>query len=238
MFNTLLESQAKKEVDAGGKVMSVILHTVLISLAILATANAGQQVIEQRQEQVDFIEVKQDEPPPPEPEPEKAPPPDVVAAPPPPKGFQVLTAPVDIPDVIPEIDLTREITREEDFSGRGVQGGVASGVVGGTGPVQTDQPYFDFQVEKQAMLAPGNRPPPYPSVLTSANVEGQVLATFVVDTTGRVDMSTFRILESDHDLFSNAVRNHIPNMRYYPAETGGRKVKMWVQQPFTFNIGR
>lgn len=238
MFNTLLESQAKKEADAGGKVMSVILHTVLISLAILATANAGQQVMEQRQEQVDFIEVKQDEPPPPEPEPEKAPPPDVVAAPPPPKGFQVLTAPVDIPDVIPEIDLTREITREEDFSGRGVQGGVASGVVGGTGPVQTDQPYFDFQVEKQAMAVPGTVGPPYPSVLTSAGVEGEVLATFVVDTTGRVDMSTFRILESDHELFSNSVRNHMPKMRYYPAETGGRKVKMWVHQPFTFNIGR
>lgn len=238
MFNTLLESKAKKDVDAGGKVMSIILHTVLISLAVLATANAGQQVIERRQEEIEFLEVKQEEPPPPEPEPEKAPPPDVVAAPPPPKGFQVLTAPVEIPDVIPEIDLTREITREEDFSGRGVQGGVASGVVGGTGPVQTDQPYFDFQVEKQAGIMPGNRPPPYPSVLQSANVEGQVLATFVVDTTGRVDMSTFRIIESDHDLFSNAVRGHMPNMRYYPAETGGRKVKMWVQQPFSFTLAR
>ena len=239
MFNTLLESKAKRDVDPGGKVMSIILHTVLIFLAVLATANAGQQVIERRQEQVDFIEVKQDEPPPPEPEqPKEAPPPDAVAAPPPPKGFQVLTAPIDIPVDIPDIDLTREITREEDFSGRGVQGGVASGVVGGTGPVQTDQPYFDFQVEKQAMAAPGNRPPTYPSVLQNANVEGTVLATFVVDTTGRVDMSTFRIIESDHDLFSNAVRNHMPNMRYYAAETGGRKVMMWVQQPFNFNIGR
>ena len=239
MFNTLLESKAKTEVDAGGKVMSIILHTVLISLAVLATANAGQQVMEARQEQIDFIEVKQDEPPPPEPEqPKEAPPPDVVAAPPPPKGFQVLTAPVDIPDVIPEIDLTREITREEDFSGRGVQGGVASGVVGGTGPVQTDQPYFEFQVEKQAMAAPGNTAPRYPDVLRNAGVEGEVLATFVVDTTGRVDMSTFRVIESAHDMFTAAVRSHLPNMRYYPAETGGRKVKMWVQQPFTFKIGR
>ena len=238
MFNTLLESKAKTEVDAGGKAMSVVLHTVLILLAVLATANAGQKVIEERQEEVEFLEVKQEEAPPPEPEVQKAPPPDVVAAPPPPKGFQVLTAPVEIPNVIPDIDLTREITREEDFSGRGVQGGIASGVEGGTGPVQQDQPYFDFQVEKQAMLAPGNSAPRYPQTLQSANVEGEVLATFVVDTTGRADMSTFRVIESDHDMFTAAVRQHLPNMRFYAAETGGRKVKMWVQQPFVFNLNK
>ena len=239
MFNTLLESKAKTEVDAGGKMMSIVLHTVLILLAVLATANAGQKVIEQREEKVEFLEVKQDEPPPPEPEtPKEAPPPDAVAAPPPPKGFQVLTAPVDIPTVIPDIDLTREVTREEDFSGRGVQGGIASGVVGGTGVVQQDQPYFDFQVEKVAMAAPGNTAPRYPDVLRSANQEGTVLVTFVVDTNGRADMSTFRVIESPHDLFTDAVRKHLPSMRYYPAETGGRKVKMWVQQPFSFTLAR
>lgn len=239
MFNTLLESKATKQRNAGGGMFSIIVHTVIIGLAVLATANAGQQVIERRQEAVEFLEIKQDEPPPPEPEqPKQAPPPDVVAAPPPPKGFQVLTAPVEIPNVIPDIDLTREITREEDFSGRGVQGGIASGVVGGTGPVQQDQPYFEFQVEKQAMLAPGQPGPRYPEVLRNANVEGEVLATFVVDTMGRAEMATFRVLNSDHQLFENAVRNQLPGMRYLPAETGGRKVKMWVQQPFTFKLQR
>ena len=43
------------------------------------------------------------------------------SAPPPPKGFQVLTAPVSIPDVIPDIDLSQKVTDEADFSGYEVE---------------------------------------------------------------------------------------------------------------------
>jgi protein TonB len=67
-------------------------------------------------------------------------------------------------------------------------------------------------------------------------VEGEVLAQFVVDTTGRADMSTFKVLKSSHELFTQSVRNVLPNMRFYPAEIGGRKVKQMVQQPFTFAL--
>jgi protein TonB len=73
-------------------------------------------------------------------------------------------------------------------------------------------------------------------MLRSANVEGEVLAQFVVDTTGRADMSTFKILKSSHDLFTNSVRNVLPNMRFYAAEIGGRKVKQLVQMPFQFTL--
>ena len=73
-------------------------------------------------------------------------------------------------------------------------------------------------------------------MLKSANVEGEVLAQFVVDTTGRADMSTFKVLKSSHELFTTAVRNVLPQMRFYPAEIGGRKVKQMVQQPFTFAL--
>ena len=39
-------------------------------------------------------------------------------------------------------------------------------------------------------------------MLRSANVEGEVLAQFVVDTTGRAEMGTFKVLKSSHDLFT------------------------------------
>jgi protein TonB len=176
---------------------------------------------------------KKEEPPPPK---EVPPPPkDVVMAPPPPKGFQVLAAPVKVPDVLPDIDLSKKVTDEADFSGKGVAGGVAKGVVGGTAPVG-DQPYFEFQVEKQVSPFPGNTAPRYPDMLRSANVEGEVLAQFVVDTTGRADMGTFKILKSTHDLFTNAVKASLPNMKFYPAEVGGKKVKQLVQMPFQFNL--
>ena len=143
MFNNLLESKPKKEKRGGGTVTSVVLHSILVGLAVYATANAAIRNEKPRQEKIDFVETPKDEPPPPKDEPPPPPPPDIVAAPPPPKGFQVLTAPVEIPDVIPDIDLTKKVTDENDFSGKGVAGGVAKGVEGGKAPViQTDQPYF------------------------------------------------------------------------------------------------
>jgi periplasmic protein TonB len=147
----------------------------------------------------------------------------------------VLTAPIKVPDVLPDIDLSKKVTDEADFTGKGVAGGVAKGVVGGTA-VNTDQPYFEFQVEKQVQTAPGSPQPRYPDMLKSANGEGEVLAQFVVDTTGRAEMNTFKVLKSSHELFTQSVRNVLPNMRFYPAEIGGRKVKQMVQQPFTFAL--
>ena len=204
MFNNLLESKPKKQRTVGGMIFSVVMHVLMGVGAVYGTMQATEKFEKPKEEKVDFAEVKKNEPPP---EAEKPPPPpDVTVAPPPPKGFQVLTAPVDIPDVIPDVDITKSVTNEDDFSGKGVAGGVAKGVVGGTGPVG-DQPYFEFQVEKQAIAAPGNPTPRYPE-----------------------------ILKSDHELFSSAIRAHLPAMRFFPAEIGGRKVKVLVQQPFEFSI--
>ena len=238
MFNNLLESKPKKEKRGGGTMASIIVHSLLVGLAVYATANAAIQNEKPRQEKIDFVETPKDEPPPPKDEPPPPPPPDVVAAPPPPKGFQVLTAPVEIPDVIPDIDLSKKVTDENDFSGKGVAGGVAKDVEGGKAIVQTDQPYFEFQVEKPVVPAPGSTSPRYPDMLRQAGVEGEVLAQFVVDTTGRAESGSLKILKSSHDLFIQSVRNALPQMKFIPAEVGGRKVKQLVQQPFTFSIAK
>lgn len=235
MFNNLIESKPKKQKSLGATIISAIFHGAVIGLSVYATAGAVTEEEEPTVQKVDFVEIKKDEPPPPQDEP-PPPPPDMVAAPPPPKGFQVLTAPVNIPDVIPEIDLSKKLTNEADFSGKGVAGGIASGVVGGTAPVIQDQPYFDFQVEKPVAPIPGTGSPRYPDILRSASVEGQVVAQFVVDTTGRVEVSTFKVITSTHDLFVSAVRQALPQMRFLAAEVGGRKVKQLVQQPFVFNL--
>lgn len=225
MFNTLLESKAKRPRMGGAWTSSLTLNVVLGGLAIYATANAGIKNEKEKVEKLDFVEVKK------APEPPKPPPKDVYA-PPPPKGFQVLTAPINIPDVIPDVDLTKHVTDEADFSGKGAAGGTAKG----TGDKPVDQPYFDFQVEKQAAEVPGSPGPRYPEMLTSAGIEGQVYVEFVIDTTGHAEMSTFKVLKSDHELFSQEVKSALPHMRFYPAEVGGRKVKELVQLPFAFSL--
>jgi protein TonB len=238
MLKNLLESKAQKQKRLGGSITSVIFHAAVVVALVIVTKNAGLSNEKPKEEKVDFVEVKKDEPKPPEPD-KPPPPPDATVAPPPPKGFQVLSAPIEIPNVIPDIDLSKKVTDEADFSGKGVAGGVAKGVEGAKGPVpQGDQPYFDFQVEKPVVAAPGSQGPQYPDMLRSAGIEGQVLAQFVVDTTGRADMTTFKALKTDNDLFTTAVKNALQRMRFLPAEVGGRKVKQLVQQPFQFSLNR
>lgn len=237
MFNNLIESKPKKQRTLGGTAFSVVMHVVVITLAVEGTLQASNKLEKPKQEKVDFVDVKKKEPPPPKDEPKPIPK-EVVVAPPPPKGFQVLTAPIKVPDVLPDIDLSKKVTDEADFSGKGVQGGVAKGVVGGTGPVNTDQPYFEFQVEKQVQQIPGTGNLRYPDMLRAANVEGEVLAQFVVDANGRYEEGTFKVLKSSHEAFTQAVRNALPNMRFYAAEVGGKKVKQLVQQPFTFSLSK
>ncbi len=236
MFENLIETKPKKPKTAKTLALSVVIHAVIIVAAVYGTLEAKEAIEKPKAEKIEFVEMNKDEPPPPETKPEP-PPPDVVAAPPPPKGFQVLTAPIKIPEVLPDIDLSKKVTDEADFTGKGVAGGIAKGVVGGTAPV-ADQTYFEFQVEKQVSQVPGSVNLRYPDMLRSASVEGEVLAQFVVDTTGRVEKGTIKILKTSHDLFTNAVMNALNNARFYPAEIGGRKVKQLVQQPFNFTLTR
>ena len=237
MFSNLIESQAKAERRSGGTAISFVVHVILIAAAVQGTLSANQRAEKVKEQKVEFVQVKKEEPPPPKEE--VKPPPSQVMAPPPPKGFQILSAPIKIPDMIPEIDLNKTATREEDFSGKGAAGGTARGVTGGVAaPLNSDQPLFDFQVEKPAAANPSNIAPNYPNQLRAANIEGQVVAKFVVDTNGRADMRTFEIIKSDHDLFTNSVRNSLPNFRFFPAELGGRKVKQLVQMPFVFSLSK
>ena len=260
----LLESKksAKKGRSATGTFLSVILHSLIIFLAVFATARAGTKKADKRETKVEFVAVKKDEPPPPKkevpkpepPKPKKAPtPPKVVnvpqpklVAPAPPQGFKVVAPPVNIPTALPAIDMSKAITNENDFSGKGVAGGSANGVKGGTGkegdtgkeagPVH-EGPYMEFQVEK-VVVKIGGEAPEYPSSLRESGVEGKVLAQFVVGENGRYEGGSLKILESSNPAFTAAVKDALPRMRFSAAQIGGKKVAQLVQMPFQFHLNR
>ncbi|MEO8908882.1 MAG: TonB family protein [Gemmatimonadaceae bacterium] len=261
----LIESKPdKKKRSAGGTILSVVLHLGILFLAIFATARAGARKAEKpREEKVRFVDVKKDEPPPPPkkelppppkqaPKP-KAPTPKVVqvqlpkeVAPAPPKGFKVLQAPVNIPINIPKVDLSQAITNANDFTGKGVAGGSSKGVKGGTGSegdtgksagIADHGPYMEFQVEK-AVQKIGGEAPEYPSSLRESGVEGQVLAQFVVNESGRYEGGTLKILNSSNPAFTAAVKDALPRMKFSAAQIGGRKVQQLVQMPFQFHLSK
>ena len=234
MFNQLIESRPKKQKMAGGTIFSIVFHGALITAAVVVTAKAGIADDKTKQEKIQFVEMKKEPPPKPK---EPPPPKEVVMKAPPPKGFQVLRAPVEIPIKIPDIDLSKKVTDEADFSGKGVKGGIAKGVEGGTAKL-SDQTYFEFQVEKPVQQIPGTGTPRYPDALRSSGVEGEVQAQFVVGEDGRAESSSFKVLKASNDLCAAAVRSALPQMRFYAAEIGGHKVKQLVQQSFQFKLDK
>ena len=78
--------------------------------------------------------------------------------------------------------------------------------------------------------------PVYPDALLSAAIPGRVVVEFVVDTTGRADMSTFGTVSTTHPSFTDAVRRAIAAARFTPAMLGGRRVLQLVQLPFSFTV--
>jgi TonB family C-terminal domain len=236
MFNQLIESKPKKQKMAGGTLFSLIFHATLITAAVVVTARAGIADDKTKQEKIQFVEMKKEPPPKPK-EPPPPPPTKEVFKAPPPKGFQVLRAPVEIPIKIPDIDLSKKVTDEADFSGKGVKGGIATGVVGGTAR-PTNEPYFEFQVEKPVSQIPGTGTPRYPDALRSSGVEGEVQAQFVVNEDGRAEAGSFKVLKATNELFASAVRAALPQMRFYAAEVGGKHVRQLVQQSFQFKLDK
>jgi hypothetical protein len=55
---------------------------------------------------------------------------------------------------------------------------------------------------------------------------------FVVDTTGRVEVPSAKLVSSTHALDTQAVCAILPALRFTPAALEGRPVRMWYQMEF------
>jgi protein TonB len=93
-------------------------------------------------------------------------------------------------------------------------------------------------VDHPVEVVAGQRPPRYPSALERAGVAGDVVAQFVVDTTGRVERGSIAILHTSHADFSRAVQERLVALRFVPARAQGRVVRQLVEQRFTFQVVR
>jgi len=84
----------------------------------------------------------------------------------------------------------------------------------------------------------GNAPQPrYPEMLRAQRMEGEVVVQFIVDETGRVDVSSMKTLRSPHELFTDAVRNVLPKFRFEPARSPASKpIAERVQYSIQFNV--
>ena len=95
---------------------------------------------------------------------------------------------------------------------------------------------FEFQVDQQARQLEQTWFMKYPEELRAEPIAGEVLAQFVVDTTGLVLPETFKVLRTTNPLFARSVKEVLPDMRFSPARAHGRAVKQLVQLPFDFPL--
>lgn len=89
---------------------------------------------------------------------------------------------------------------------------------------------------REAEPARDNPPPRYPDRAELGRASGEVAAQFTVAANGRVRSESLLIVKATHPLFSLAVRDAVPSMRFRPATRSGVPVEMIVLQSFVFKL--
>jgi TonB family protein len=119
---------------------------------------------------------------------------------------------------------------------RGERSGTPGDQPFGPAPFLPDVVYSVLQVDETVQRYESSAAPVYPPELSARGTEGKVEATYVVDTTGRVDTTTIRVMQSDHPRFTESVRTALAESRFRPAKRAGKAVRQLVQQRFRFKV--
>jgi TonB family protein len=76
----------------------------------------------------------------------------------------------------------------------------------------------------------------YPKPLREAGIEGVVMVQAIIDTTGRAEPNSVRVLQSANPGFDLPAKDHVLKALFRPARVYGRAVRVLVQVPVTFTI--
>jgi len=227
VFETLIETKRKRNSKRtlGVGIVSLAVHTIVVGGAVFATLNAGAADTKVRVDtaMVYLEQQQQQQQKPPEPQPVQL---DV-----PLRGFQTVIAPTEIPTDIPPVNL-QEHFDPKDYSGSGVEGGTGTGVVP-TG----NEVFLEAIVEEKPSLLAGP-PPQYPALLQQAGIQGRVMVQFIIDTAGRVEPSSLKVLESPNPGFDSPSRGYILHAVFRPVRVHGRPVRVLVTLPVLYQLTR
>ena len=228
MLDRLLETGPRARKSSWGGAVSVVVHGVIIALTVASTAT-GTPLPKFTHD--DILPIS---------------PPSLPVESGPTGGGRGRTGrpDVDVPP-IPAIDIPTTIdpqlpgttpvsvgagidnTLLSEIGGTGH--GVAGAALGGPG-IATDA---TVDVPVRALL---DRAPAYPEMLRAAGISGSVRVQFVVDTTGRAELSSIRVMESSHELFTRSVIASLRQARFTPGEVSTRRVRTLVERSYRFDI--
>lgn len=222
MLRLLIESNARGFQFRQGALVSLVAHSVLIAASVAATREGPAAAIEEATEKVIFlVPMNRTTTPPPREESvrymregEKAGS----------GGFE-------------EKIVDKAATREAPVLGLGEKEGKPEEVAEAEVPNAIyDTVATAVDVDSMVTRFTDSAAPLYPTKLLELKIEGGAYVQFVVDTTGMVDTTSFRVISSTHPEFAESVREALPGMRFHPAILRSKKVRQLVEQPFMFKI--
>jgi TonB family protein len=224
---TLLES--RRPLTSGGAVgggaLSFVIHAGVIAAAVAATMVTTRAVVE-RHLVMDVALLTQEAPPPPAAE--------VPFLGQPPAGFSTLEIPTTVLTEIPS--PSQAPFDPTSFSGVGVASsspwGRAPQVTARAAPVA--ETVYAVEVVEELPVRLSGASPEYPALLKSARIAGQVVVEFVIDTAGRVEPGSLRVLRSTNELFEAPALRAVAGWIFQPAKLGGNTVRVRAHQPLNF----
>jgi TonB family protein len=208
----------------GGQALSVVIHSSLIAAALYATLHARKAVLVDRP--IIAIEMPRQTAPPPPP----AAAPSYVSLT---FRFNTLAIPTSIPTQIPP--PSQVAFDPTSFAGLGVESARPWGRDTATGrAVVRPEAVYAVEVLEERPVRIGGPEPAYPDLLRRARIEGQVTVECVVDTTGRTEPGSVRIVSSTHRLFEQPAREAAAGWLFQPGRIDGRAVRVRVRIPLNF----
>jgi TonB family protein len=220
---TLLESDRSFLRSAELVTLSIALHLTLLGVAAVAPAGSFRLPADEREARVMFL-LPPDAPAPAERQAE------VFLPGKPGSGLGEATPlPGDGHGLRLEGNVSRSRSKGERSGAKGEQ-------PFGPAPFLPQKVYTALEVDRMVERYESSAAPVYPAELSARHVEGQVVASYVVDTSGQVDTTTIQVLGSDHPRFTESVRTALGEARFRPAKRGGKSVRQLVQQRFRFKV--
>ena len=223
MVLTLLESRWKtgKKRLFGVGFASLAIHSAMIAGVLYATPHAAPRDDQVRMGTTVVLLAPQEQ--------------ETAAAPPPAQladalqGLQTVAVSAQIPVDMPPVDLQQRFD-PKDYSGSGVEGSRASDIV-----VSGNEVYAEGLVEERPALlsAPA---PVYPALLKEAGIQGRVILPAVIDTTGRVEPASVRIMKSSDPAFDQPTKDWVLKALFRPARLHGRGVRVFINLLVDYSI--
>lgn len=236
MLDVLLESKATRTRRTGGTVASTLAHAALIVGAIVLTTRSGGATMSPPDEFMEpapyFVT-----PRPALPETKARQPTSATQTIDPVRRLPTIA---HIPDVLPPVDVdlnVRIVTDDEISRGPIVSSNSSPSAPGGVGHAP-DRVLEERYVDRAPRILGTPLQPVFPSSLRERGIGGRVAVQFVVDTLGKAEMNSLRVVEASDPQFAQSVRAVLPRYRFSPGEVGGQKVRTLVQLPFDFTLVR